>query len=86
MCQNNTHSDGNTLGKCKGERFEIVEGRTTKVVGSHQSMRGQVSLDPQAPGKTLGGKPSEEKIKIENDEGRSPREEDIRWIKEDKCQ
>jgi hypothetical protein len=34
----------------------------------------------------LGGKPSEEKLKSENVEGRSPRAEDSHWIKEDRCQ
>jgi hypothetical protein len=34
----------------------------------------------------LGGKPSEEKMKSENVEGRSPGAEDSHWIKEDICQ
>jgi hypothetical protein len=40
----------------------------------------------EAPGKTLRGKLSEEKLKYENAEGKSPGVVNNHWIKEDRCQ
>jgi hypothetical protein len=45
-----------------------------------------VSLDHKLWVKLSEGSLSEEKLKYENAEGRSPRAEDSHWIKEDRCQ